>query len=186
MKYLTLIITTLICGQAMAQDYVIDTKDSHAFINFRVQHLGYSWLWGRFDDFSGSFSYDENQPNALSTEVSINTTSINTGHDRRDKHLRGGDFLEVSKYPEASFVSTSFTPGPDGGTLLGNLTLRGVSQEVEFDVKHIGHGPDPWGNNRRGFEATGKITMADFGIDFNLGPKSKDVEFIVSIEGIAQ
>ncbi|MCW8831254.1 MAG: YceI family protein [Gammaproteobacteria bacterium] len=171
----------------MAADYVIDTKGAHAFIQFRVQHLGYSWLYGRFNEFSGRFSYDEAAQEKASIEVTIKTASVDSNHAERDKHLRSKDFLDVDKYPEAKFVSTGYAPGKDGkGVLKGRLTLHGVTKAVEIQVEPIGAGKDPWGGYRRGFEGKTKFAMADFGILKNLGPKSKDVEMILSIEGIRQ
>lgn len=187
----TLTASLLIAGSAftspvlLADDYVIDTKDAHAFIQFRVQHLGYSWLYGRFNEFSGNFSYDEATPEKAAVEVTIKTASVDSNHAERDKHLRGDDFLDVEKFPEAKFVSTSYTPGKDGkGVLKGNLTLHGVTKPVEIEVESIGAGKDPWGGYRRGFEGRTRFAMADFGIVKNLGPKSKDVEMILSLEGI--
>ena len=171
----------------MAADYVIDTKEAHAFIQFRVQHLGYSWLYGRFNDFSGKFSYDEAASEKASIEVTIKTKSVDSNHAERDKHLRGKDFLDVDKYPEAKFVSTSYTPGNDGkGVLKGELTLHGVTKAIEIEVETIGAGEDPWGGYRQGFEGKTRFSMADFGILRDLGPKSKDVEMILSLEGIRQ
>ncbi len=168
-----------------AEDYVIDTKDAHAFIQFRVQHLGYSWLYGRFNEFSGNISYDEAAPEKSAVEVTIKTASVDSNHAERDKHLRGDDFLNVKKFPQAKFVSTSYTPGKNGkGVLKGNLTLHGVTKAVEIKVENIGAGSDPWGGYRRGFQGSTKFAMADFGIMKNLGPKSKDVEMILSLEGI--
>jgi len=168
-----------------ADDYLVDTKGMHAFIQFRVQHLGYSWLYGRFNDFKGTFSYDEKAPEKASVDITINTASVDSNHAERDKHLRSDDFLDVEKFPEARFTSTSFEPAEDGaGVLKGNLTLLGVTRPVEISVTQIGAGDDPWGGYRRGFEGTTSFTMADFGIKKNLGPKSKDVEMILSIEGI--
>lgn len=169
----------------MAADYVIDTKGAHAFIQFRVQHLGYSWLYGRFNNFSGKFSYDESAPEKARIEVSIDTSSVDSNHAERDKHLRSEDFLNVKKYPEARFVSTAFVPGKGNkGVLKGNLTLLGVTKPIEIGVETIGAGKDPWGGYRVGFEGKTKFAMADFGKMKNLGPKSKDVEMILSIEGI--
>jgi len=171
----------------MAADYVIDTKKAHAFIQFRVQHLGYSWLYGRFNDFDGKFSYDEANPENASVEVNIKTSSVDSNHAERDKHLRGKDFLNVGKYPQAKFVSTGYIQAKDGnGTLKGKLTLNGVTKPLEIAVQFIGAGDDPWGGYRRGFQGTTKFAMADFGIMKNLGPKSKDVEMILSVEGIKQ
>ena len=185
----SLLIASLTFGSSalMAADYVIDTKGAHAFIQFRVQHLGYSWLYGRFNDFSGKFSYDEAAPEKASIEVNIKTASVDSNHAERDKHLRSDDFLDVDKYPQAKFVSTRYTPGKDGkGVLKGNLTLHGVTKPVEINVEFIGAGKDPWGGYRTGFEGKTRFAMADFGIVKDLGQKSKDVEMILSIEGIKQ
>lgn len=171
----------------VAQNYVMDTEKAHAFIQFKIKHLGYSWLLGRFNDFSGSFEYDEKQPEQSKFEVLINTASIDSNHAERDKHLRGKDFLDVKQFPTARFVSTSYTEQGDGqATLVGKLTLHGVTRPVTIAVQSIGHGPDPWGGYRRGFEGTTSLTLADFGIDYNLGPASKSVELFLSIEGIRQ
>lgn len=174
-------------GLAAAADYVIDTKDSHAFIQFRIPHLGYSMLLGRFNEFEGSFSYDEDNPGDSSVEVVIQTASIDSNHAERDKHLRGEDFLEVDKYPEARFVSTGFTEHGDGAaTLEGELTLHGVTRPITIEVEHMGHGPDPWGGYRRGFTGTTTLKLADFNIDYDLGPASREVELFLSVEGIQQ
>jgi len=193
MKLPTLTTSLLIAGLTlgnnalMAEDYVIDTKGAHASIKFRVQHLGYSWLYGRFNDFNGKFSYDEKQPDKASVEVTIKTSSVDSNHAERDKHLRSDDFLNVDKYPEAKFISTGFTQGKDGsGELQGNLTLNGVTKPLKIDVEFIGAGKDPWGGYRRGFEGKTHFAMADFDIVKKLGPKSKDVEMILSVEGIRQ
>ena len=173
--------------QALAEKYVIDTEGSHAFIQFRIQHLGYSWLSGRFNTFNGSFEYDENNPDKASVQVEIDVASIDSNHAERDKHLRSDEFLDVSKYPKASFVSTSFKDNGDGTAVLkGDFTLRGVTKPVTIAVEHVGHGSDPWGGYRRGFEGTTRIALADYGIKYNLGPKSKEVELTLSVEGIRQ
>ncbi|MGB5728393.1 MAG: YceI family protein [Thiogranum sp.] len=170
-----------------AADYVIDTEKAHAFIQFRIKHLGYSWLLGRFNDFDGSFSYDEADPAASKVEVTIRTASIDSNHAERDKHLRGGDFLEVDKFPQATFVSSGFKENDDKtAALTGNLTLHGVTRPVTIDVKPVGHGPDPWGGKRRGFEGTTRLKLADYNIDFDLGPAAREVELFLSVEGIEQ
>lgn len=170
---------------AFAEDYEIDKKGMHASIQFRVQHLGYSWLYGRFNDFDGKFSFDEAAPEKTSVEVTINTNSVDTNHAERDKHLRGDDFFDVAAFPEATFVSTSYTEGEGGkGVLKGDFTLHGVTKTIEIAVESIGAGDDPWGGYRRGFEGKATFAMADYGIVKDLGPKSKDVELILSIEGV--
>ena len=170
-----------------AEEYLIDTKGAHAFIQFRIKHLGYSWLYGRFNGLSGSFSYDEKKPSAAKIKVAIDPASIDSNHAERDKHLRGEEFLYVEKYPQAGFVSTSYKENADGDAVLkGDLTLRGVTRPVTIQVEQVGHGKDPWGGYRRGFHGTTEIALADFGIPFDLGPASRMVELELSVEGIRQ
>lgn len=167
-----------------AADYAIDTKGAHASINFRVSHLGYSWMQGRFNEFSGQFSYDEANPNAAAVEVEINTASVDSNHAERDKHIRSGDFLDVDTYPKASFKSTGFAA--DTGVLSGDLTLHGVTKPVQIQVTKIGQGDDPWGGYRAGFSGTTEFKMKDFGITKNLGPASETVFMELHVEGIRQ
>lgn len=182
-----LVATMSIPGISMADEYLIDTKGAHAFIQFRIKHLGYSWLLGRFNDFTGSFNYDEKNPDASKVNVIIKSASIDSNHAERDKHLRGEDFLDVAKYPEARFTSTAFKDNGDGTAVLsGDLTLRGVTRNITIAVKHIGHGADPWGGYRRGFEGATILKLADYGINYNLGPASREVEMFLSVEGVRQ
>jgi polyisoprenoid-binding protein YceI len=168
-----------------AADYEIDTKGAHASINFRIPHLGFSWLVGRFDKFSGSFTYDEKNPQAAKVSVEIETASINSNHAERDKHLRSDDFLDVANFPKATFVSTSVTPKGDGkAEIKGDLTLRGVTKPVIIEADYIGGGDDPWGGYRQGFAGTTKLVLTDFGITKELGPASKEVELDLHVEGI--
>lgn len=172
---------------AQAAEYKIDTEGQHAFIQFKIQHLGYSWLYGRFNDFSGHFTYDKDNPDDSEVVVNIDPASIDTNHAERDKHLRGDEFLHVAEYPEAKFVSTSFNDHGDGtATLKGDLTLHGVTKPVTIDVEHVGHGEDPWGGYRRGFKGTTKIALRDFDIDYDLGPASREVTLMLSVEGVRQ
>ncbi len=170
---------------AHAEDYTIDTKGMHAFIQFRIKHLGYSWLYGRFDKFAGDFSYDDKKPEATKVAVTVDTSSVSTNHAERDKHISSKDFLDVEKFPEAKFVSTKYTPEGEGkGKLEGELTLHGVTKPLTVDVTEIGEGKDPWGGYRHGFSGSAKFALADYGISYDLGPASKEVELILAIEGV--
>jgi len=190
MKKLLLPVLFLLLGAvstAQAENYVIDTKGAHAFIQFKIKHLGYSWLIGRFNDFDGSFSYDEKNPASAKVEVNIRVNSIDSNHAERDKHLRSKDFFDVSKYPTAKFVSTAFEDKGNGKAVLkGNLTLRGVTKPISIDVEHIGAGNDPWGGYRRGFFGTTTLTLADYGFEDRLGPAARQVLMELSVEGIRQ
>lgn len=174
-------------AMAAEEHYVIDTDGAHAAIEFRIQHLGFSWLVGRFDDFSGSFTWDADSPQNSKVQVAIDTASVNSNHAERDKHLRDADFLDVDKYPQAKFVSTAYQPtGENTAELSGELTLHGVTRPVTITVEQIGHGKDPWGGYRRGFAGTTRLTLADFGIKRDLGPASREVYLFLSVEGIRQ
>ena len=174
-------------GSSHAVEYLIDTKGAHAFIQFHIKHLGYSWLVGRFNTFGGSFDYDEKNPDAASITVDIETASIDSNHAERDKHLRDEEFLNVKEHPKARFFSTSYRDlGNDKGELKGEFTLNGVTRPITIDVTHIGAGMDPWGGYRRGFEGRTSFALADFGIKRNLGPASKEVHLWLGIEGIRQ
>lgn len=176
---------TAFTQQAVAADYIIDEKGAHASINFKIQHLGYSWLTGRFDKFSGTFSYDPKNPQASSVKVNIDPASLNSNHAERDKHLKSDDFLDVSKFKTASFVSTSVADkGNNEMAIKGNLTLHGVTKEIVIDAVKIGEGSDPWGGYRAGFSGTTRIALKDFGIMTNLGPASTHVDLELHVEGI--
>jgi len=178
---------TPLLAQAAPERYVIDTEGAHAFVQFRIKHLGYSWLYGRFNDFDGTFTYDPDDPTNSNVEVEIKMASLDSNHAERDKHLRGSDFLHVTKYPTATFKSTSYKEtGFNKAVLEGDLTLKGVTKPIKIEVDRIGNGPDPWGGYRRGFEGRTELTLKDFGIDYNLGPFSRKVEMILTVEGIRQ
>ena len=181
--------TALFAGASQAEEYKIDIEGQHAFIQFKINHLGYSWLLGRFNEFDGSFNYDPSAPENASINVTIDTASIDTNHAERDKHLRSDDFLNVSEFPTATFESTRYVPDEDDadeGTMYGNFTLNGVTKEIAIDVEHVGAGEDPWGGFRRGFEGEVDLTLADYNIDYNLGPAAREVELYFSIEGVRQ
>ncbi|MBS7664369.1 YceI family protein [Pseudomonas lalucatii] len=174
-------------GQALAADYVIDTEGQHAFVNFKISHLGYSWLYGTFKEFEGQFSYDEKNPQASKVKVSLDTASVDTNHAERDKHLRSDDFLSVGKHPQATFESTAVkSTGAGTADITGNLSLNGVTKPVVIAATFIGEGEDPWGGYRAGFSGSTKLKLKDFGITMDLGPASEEVELTISVEGVRQ
>jgi polyisoprenoid-binding protein YceI len=168
---------------AQAANYTVDL--SHSFIKFETVHLGFSKLSGRFNKFNGTMTYDPAAgPSAQSIKINIDTTSIDTNWADRDKHLRSGDFFNVEKFTTATFESTGYEGDANGGTLKGKLTLLGVSKDIEFPIKKIGEGKDPWGGYRIGFEGAYTLTRKDFGMDYNLGPQAEKVELTLQIEAI--
>ncbi len=176
--------TLLPLSVASADTYKVDTKGAHAFVQFRIKHLGYSWLYGRFNTFDGEFDYDAKDDTKNKVSVTVDVGSLDSNHAERDKHLRGDKFLNTDKFPKASFVSTSYKSLENNkATLTGNLTLLGVTKEVTLDVEVIGGGKDPWGGHRHGFEGRTTINAQDFGVKAGY---VKDVELIWSVEGIRQ
>lgn len=172
---------------ALADEYVIDTQGAHAFVQFRVKHLGYSWLYGRFDKFDGEFTYDEKNPSKNKIKVTVDTKSLDSNHSRRDNHIRSGDFLDADKYTTAVFESTKYIPGEGNKAKVeGNLTMHGKTKPITIDVEHIGGGKDPWGGYRQGFQGNATIKPNEWGIPMTqkLGPASEEVELILSVEGV--
>lgn len=184
-------ISIALVGSAHASEesgtYDFDNEKDHQFITFKISHLGYSWLYGRFNEFDGQFVYDAENPKNNSVNVTIDTSSVDTNHAERDKHIRTQDLLHASEYPEASFKSKRVELDDEGeADIIGDLTLRGVTREVTLDAEMIGHGEDPWGGYRMGFEAETELRLEDFGIPMNLGKASETVEITISVEGIRQ
>lgn len=170
---------------ALADTYVIDTEGAHASINFSIKHLGYSVLTGRFDKFNGEFTYDPAKPQASTVNVTIDTNSVNSNHAERDKHLRGDDFLNVAKFPKATFVSTKVIPGDDNEfDIVGDLTLNGVTKSITIEAEKVGEGKDPWGGYRAGFSGETEIRLKDFNIKMDLGPASQTAMLELEVEGV--
>ncbi|MFC6439585.1 YceI family protein [Bowmanella sp. JS7-9] len=169
---------------ANAADYVVDTDGAHASINFKISHLGYSYIVGRFNQFDGKFSYDAAAPEASKISINIDPASVDTNHDRRDKHVSSDDFLDVSKFTTASFSSTSVKDLGDGKLAVnGDLTVHGVTKPIVINVAKVGEGQDPWGGYRAGFTGSTEFKLGDFGI--KMFPDSK-ITFDLHIEGVRQ
>ena len=173
-------------------EYQIDP--AHTQIMFKVKHLGISTVTGRFDSFEGTYTFDaENLANS-GVVVTIKAASINTNEAKRDKHLKSDEFLNVEKYPDITFVSKGVLrddkDDPDEYTIVGDLTINGVTKTVELEAEYGGKTTDPWGNERTAFEAEAEIYRKDFNINWNktldsgglvVGDK---VRIILEVEGI--
>ncbi len=173
-------------ASALSADYIIDTKGAHASINFKIKHAGFSWLTGRFNNFDGRFSYDKSDISASNIKVNIDTSSIDSNHAKRDKHLRSDDFLDVEKYPTASFSSNKFIDKGNGKMeIIGDLTFHGVTKSISINAEKIAEG------NRKdkylaGFSGTTELILKDFNIKKSLGAASTSVYMDLHIEGIRQ
>ena len=172
-------------AMATAAEYTLDTDGAHAAINFKVSHLGYSFITGRFDKFDGKFSYDADNVEASKISVNVDTRSMDSNHAERDKHLTGSRFIDAGKFSTAKFVSSSITKKADGGLAVkGDMTLHGQTKSIVIDAHFIGEGKDPWGGYRAGFQGTTRLQLADFGIP--VVGKSSYVDLDLQVEGIRQ
>ncbi|MFT3853950.1 MAG: YceI family protein [Ilumatobacteraceae bacterium] len=138
----------------------------HSNVAFSVRHLVVAKTRGRFGTFSGVITIAED-PLQSKVEAMVETRSVDTGDEGRDDHLRAGDFLEVEAHPTMTFVSTSITP--DGGdySLSGDLTIKGVTKPVTWELEFNGVATDPWGGTRAGFSAETEVNRKDWGLDYN-------------------
>jgi polyisoprenoid-binding protein YceI len=141
----------------------------HSEVAFTVRHMMVSKVRGRFDKFEGEIVTGEN-PTDSSVTATVEMASINTNNEQRDGHIRSADFFEVEKHPTMDFRSTGIRNfGGEGFLLDGELSLKGVTKPVTFEVEINGIGPDAYGGTRIGFSALAEINRGDFGISFN-GP----------------
>lgn len=182
----SLMTVLLACSSAIASaaDFKIDP--AHSFVEFRVQHLGFSWLHGRFNTLEGRFVHDAEKPDANAVELSIDTMSLDTNHAERDKHLRSEKYMNFQEHRTARFQSSRYEGDDNGGRLHGELTLNGVTRPIVIEVRKVGEGADPWGGYRVGYEGALTLDRAEFGYKDGLMKASGQVQMMLTIEGIRQ
>ncbi|ADK28615.1 YceI family protein [Corynebacterium pseudotuberculosis] len=164
--------------------YVLDP--AHTTIGFVARHAMVTKVRGHFTEFSSSVTVEGS---TATVNATIQTESITTGNNDHDDHVKGTDFFNTVEFPEMTFTSTSVSISGDKATVTGDLTIKGVTKQVDLDVSIDGIAEDPFGNTRLGFEARTKINRTDFGIDFNAPLKTGGVllseEIKIEIEGSA-
>jgi polyisoprenoid-binding protein YceI len=131
---------------------------AHSDIEFKVKHLMISTVKGHFNTFSGGVSEDGN------LTVSMNVNSINTGSLDRDNHLKSADFFNHEEFPTIDFAGKM---GEDMTSIVGEITIKGITKQIALDAEYNGQGVDPWGNTKHGWEITGIINRTDFGLSWN-------------------
>lgn len=156
-------------GQTIPAPGTFDLDPAHTRIGFSARHMMVSKVRGQFGDFTGSITIAD-EPLASAAEAVIKTASIDTRSGDRDKHLTSGDFLDVENFPEMTFRTTRVTRRSDAEfTVLGDLTIKGVTKPVELTLELEGVGNSPWGQQVLGFSLTGEIDREDFGMTWNVG-----------------
>ncbi len=176
---------------AVRRTWVIDA--SHSEAQFTVRHMVFAKVRGHFTKVSGTIELDQEDVSRSSVDVTIDAASIGTREPQRDAHLRSADFLDVEKFPAITFKSRSVTPHGGGRlTVVGDLTIHGVTREVTLEATEGGRGKDPWGNERVGFSATTRIDRRDFGLHWNQALETggflvgHDVDIDLEVEAIGQ
>jgi len=152
----------------------------HTQVEFSAKHLGMMTVRGHFAEVTATGVIDPEHPDRTTVEATINTASIRTHNEQRDKDLRSSNFLEIEKYPTMTFKSTKIEPaGKDRYTLTGDLTIKGNTHPVTLKVVNLGEFNDPNMGHRIGYSAEGEINRKDFGMNFEM---MLDGKFIVSNE----
>jgi polyisoprenoid-binding protein YceI len=155
----------------------------HAGVTFKISHLGLSWVHGRFDDLSGQFILDRQNPANCSFELQAKTDSVDTNNRKRDDHLRSPDFFNAKQFPGITFKSTSVKAAQEGYEVTGDLTLHGVTRPVTFLLSGGKSAEFPKGVHRTGFSGELSIKRSDFGINKYVGAVADIVHLEMSFEG---
>lgn len=146
--------------------YKIDT--AHSKIGFSVRHMMFAKVRGAFTKWSGDLTLDANAIANSSVNVTIDSSSIDTGEAQRDGHLKSPDFFDVAKFPQMTFKSKKVeAAGSKRYKVTGDLTVRDVTRPVVLEVEELGAGKDPWGNERIAFNAKTSIERSDYGLKWN-------------------
>lgn len=141
---------------------------AHSHISFSIRHMMISNVNGRFENFSGTVEFNEEEPARSSVDVQIEAASINTREPKRDGHLKSPDFLDVEKYPYLTFKSKRIEKIDDHhGRIYGDLTIKDITNEIVLDVEYAGQAKSPWGQTSAGFSATTQINRKDWGLNWN-------------------
>jgi polyisoprenoid-binding protein YceI len=164
-----------------ADTYTLDPF--HSSMTFMIQHLGISFVHGRFNEFSGTFTIDQDKPEKSSFEITIKAESIDTNVKKRDEHLRSTDFFDVKKFPEMTFKSTKVEAIKDGFKVSGDFTMHGVTKSITFDLKG-GKTIDVKGQKKTGFATAFILRRNDFGITFLPDGIANDVNIFIGFEGV--
>lgn len=166
-----------------AQTYTIDP--AHTYPYFKISHLGFSTMQGRFNSTSGTITVDMDNGTG-SVDITIDAESIDTAHEDRDDHLRSPDFLNAMEFPEITYKSTEVTIHDDNtATVKGNLTIMGTTKPVTLDVTHIKCGPNPMNDTPTcGFDAHTTIKRTDFGMTFGVPAIGDEMKLEFAVEAI--
>lgn len=170
--------------------YALDP--SHSSAEFIARHMVISKVRGRFGKLSGTLSVPNGAKVPTQIAVEIDAASLDTREEQRDGHLKSADFLDTDKHPTITFKSTRITGSSPSFTVIGDLTVHGVTKPVEIDATFDGEGKDPWGNERIAFSGETKINRKDFGLTWNQALETggvlvgEEIKIELSVEAVRQ
>ncbi|SNS04031.1 YceI family protein [Hymenobacter mucosus] len=170
--------------------WVIDP--THSEVQFKIKHLVISTVTGSFKKFEGQAVTENDSFENAQVSFALDVNSIDTNQEQRDEHLRNNDFFDAATYPQITFTSTSLTQKGSDYKLTGNLTVKDVTKPVTLDVEFGGVANDFYGNEKAGFEISGKINRKEFGLTFHAVTEAgsivlgDDVKLSASVQLIKQ
>src|SRR5258708_4681179 len=142
---------------------------AHTLVEFSGKHMMFTTVKGHFKNVSGTIVLDESNPSRSSVEAEIDASTLSSGVEQRDNHLKSPDFLHIEHHPLITFKSTSLELlESDHAKVIGNLTIRGITREVVLDTQLAGRGKDPLGREVISFDARTQINRKDFGLTWNM------------------
>lgn len=166
-----------------AEKYELDNV--HSAVYFKINHLGVSNSYGRFNDVSGQWTMDREAPEKSSVSITVKADSIDTNDQKRDKHLRSPDFFNTKQHPTITFKSNSVKKVSDTEfEVAGDLSLNGVTKPVTLKMTKTGEGNDPMGKYRAGFETTLVVKRSDYNINYMPDKLGDEVTLMISAEGV--
>lgn len=166
-----------------AENYKIDPE--HAVVAFKITHLEFANAYGRFNDPTGTVSYDKEDPSRTTFNIEVQTANVDTDNEKRDAHLRSLDFFDAKQFPTITFKSTAVKPaGENKLEVTGDLTLHGVTKSITIPVVKTGEKDTGQMGYRTGWEANFNLKRSDYGMTNMIGPVGDEVFMIVSFEAV--
>ena len=184
MRILIMAVCLFITSSVLANPVTYEVDGSHAYAIFAIDHKGIAPNYGRFNTIKGTLVYGTD-PSRNSIKLNIDPSSVDTGHKKRDKHLRGPDFFDTKQFPNMTFVSKKWKKaGPKTYKVTGDLSFHGVTKSMTVQVEKTGAGTDRRGNDRVGLVTHFEIDRTAFGVNYSPKGLGRIVKVTLSMETV--
>ncbi|MEO6437011.1 MAG: YceI family protein [Tepidisphaeraceae bacterium] len=177
-----LVVASLSSAAFAADNYKIDPE--HSFVHFRVNHMGVSNTYGRFNDPTGTVTIDPADMSKSSINLEVKADNVDTDNDKRDAHLKNADFFDARQFPTITFKSTAIKGEGDKLEVTGDLTLHGVTKSITVPLTKIGEKETGQMGHRAGWEAMLDLKRSDYGMSNMVGPVGDDIHLVVALEAV--